>query len=299
MLLSLFLASVVFLSLLGPKALFFNMFTVPAGQPLVFDNKVRGIMSLLNSISALSKNSAVLIAVFLACLLYDKFVMKNEYKSLKDLVSLNSWAIPCIIGIFMIPVSVIGRMKVWATDNALSFALYFFALAVALYLMKIFKESCSRMRAARASGTLLLLSAIIIPSNLVFTAIPDELRNITHIWTNQHEVSYKYMKEHPGEAYFPDNPLSSLLAEGKLYHSLYGLTDYNSAGVPVSKELLYCHIPDHMRIIALSFSIRDPGAEKCLFDFFPGFSRQKSVSGLRGFSIYSKRPLPNKDGPTR
>ena len=68
-------------------------------------------------------------------------------------------------------------------------------------------------------------------------------------WIEEQQMVVRYLRAHPGEAYFPCNPLAHLAVEGRLPHFEYGIYDRVLAGVPLSSDHLRRHIPpDALRI---------------------------------------------------
>lgn len=65
------------------------------------------------------------------------------------------------------------------------------------------------------------------------------------------EQSFEQARTNPGRVYFASNPLSVLLAEGKLYHFDYGLFDRDLAGrMPTRAEFL-AHVPPGARALVV------------------------------------------------
>lgn len=64
------------------------------------------------------------------------------------------------------------------------------------------------------------------------------------------DVAYRYMRRHPGQVWFPRYPLTSYLAEGKVYHSEMGFLNVQLLGIPISQPQLLKYIPGGGRVIA-------------------------------------------------
>jgi hypothetical protein len=108
-------------------------------------------------------------------------------------------------------------------------------------------------------------------------------------WFEEQKMVVRYLRAHPGEAYFPNNPLEHLAVEGRLPHFEYGVFDRVLAGLPLSLDHLQRHIP--------------PGARRICYpagythtDFFAAhslkkFTRRVVVDELPGCVCF-ERPGP-------
>lgn len=79
----------------------------------------------------------------------------------------------------------------------------------------------------------------------------DSLYKASHVHRNVAETDFQFERTHPGEVYFPWDPLAALMASGKLYHFDYGVEDRILAGFPPSDEQLHAWIPANAQWIAL------------------------------------------------
>ena len=70
------------------------------------------------------------------------------------------------------------------------------------------------------------------------------------LWQNHNQIAYEFAVRHPGEAYFPWQPLASLFAEGRLYHFEYGMLDRFLAGYEPTAEHVRANVPPRMHWIA-------------------------------------------------
>jgi hypothetical protein len=98
------------------------------------------------------------------------------------------------------------------------------------------------------------------------------------------EHAYQYSKSHPGEAYFPWQPLSVLLAEGRLYHLGEQLFYEDHLGMPLRKPAQYlAHLPAEAEFIA----VRPFGAPASVLPMlFPDVQSGGEVDGLPGWQVY-------------
>jgi hypothetical protein len=109
--------------------------------------------------------------------------------------------------------------------------------------------------------------------------IVQRIRAATSDSPNAQEQALHFAREHPGQVWFPWDTLSTLLADGKLYHFDYGLLDRRLAGLPPSPDHLKRHIPTHLRIIAIPENA--PSNESRPRDVAP-----VQLPQLPGFDVY-------------
>ena len=103
---------------------------------------------------------------------------------------------------------------------------------------------------------------------------------------NPAEQTYNLAKQHPGMIYFPGNPLSSLLAEGKPYHFLIGLHERWLDGYPPTREHFWEYMPPNMRLIVLP----DPAWMKDYVEEFRPYLQQFSapIRDPSGWFVYRR-----------
>jgi hypothetical protein len=103
---------------------------------------------------------------------------------------------------------------------------------------------------------------------------------------NNNQVAYDFAMRHPGEAYFPWQPLASLLAEGRLYHFEYGVVDRYLAGYEPTPEHLRADAPPRLRWIAAS------NGPTLMLRFFPEYSVPTQLAELPGWDVRSQPTAP-------
>ena len=105
---------------------------------------------------------------------------------------------------------------------------------------------------------------------------------------NPAEVAFRYERAHPGRAWFPENPLGVLMANGVLTHFDSALADREAAGFPLSAEQFAAGLPPRYDLVAC------PPVTQ-LNDMEPGSSRALSLlrtadpvvePGLPGWRVY-------------
>jgi len=97
------------------------------------------------------------------------------------------------------------------------------------------------------------------------------------------QEAYSYAKKFPGVGYFPWEPLSAFMAEGKLYHFAQTVLERDVAGYGPSARNMAAHVPQDMQFIAIH-----PCHEGYVMRYFPDFTVQDRILKLPGWDIYRR-----------
>jgi len=186
-----------------------------------------------------------------------------------------------IFSVLLLPGSLMGRVKAGGALNTLSPTLYFLVLATPLALLELIRNtSDSKIKTFLSTGMLSLLIVVGLASVPDFYELWWPLKNVHN---NVHEQAYKYAKRHPGTTYFPNQPLSSLLAEGKVYHSEYLIFQYMQSPYKLSQKHFERYTPESMQQVA--FTSSDPSA---ILEYLKEFKTKTTDPELPGWTIYRR-----------
>jgi uncharacterized integral membrane protein len=303
------LVSVAFTITLGFDRLYLNLVQVPALQgwrmPSCF---TEGGAECTVAATGMQKVSAMvwaagwvlieesqLLVFAVLMLLALSLLQASDQDSVSSWFTKHRWTLPVIVGLVMTPAALSGKLKLGGESNTLSYALYFFAVAVPLGLLELADDrNGDRLRGRPAMGMLMALTLAVVPAALYRSvSLPKVLRGLPG---NVHEVALAYMKAHPGEAYFPWNPLASLMAEGKVYHFEYGVMDREWAGMPLSTDFFRRHVPQNANIVAFHPNPNDTHTMRVL-ELLPEFSERTTINELPGWIVYRKPSAPGSTLP--
>jgi len=92
--------------------------------------------------------------------------------------------------------------------------------------------------------------------------------------------AYSFAKAHPGEVYFPYDPLTTLLTDGKLYHFDYGLYDRRLAGEEISDEHFREHIPARLKYVLYPRWTSPQDSPRESFRYLVGFRQTDQFSEM-------------------
>jgi hypothetical protein len=157
----------------------------------------------------------------------------------------NDWTILFVAGLALLPSSLAGLAKIGGDINSLSFAGFFITLGVTCMLADLAGAQSEREVRQIARGCLwvviLLLMVVELPVGLV-----AKVRTLS---VTEQQTVFEYLKSNGSTTYFPWFPLSHLFAEGRFYHSGYGIADRVLAGEQVGPQYFQAYAPAHMSSI--------------------------------------------------
>jgi hypothetical protein len=177
-------------------------------------------------------------------------------------------------------------MKAGGSENALSPAIYFLALACVVELSAhLFNSSVGSMPRSAFVVLLLVLGTYVglkLPENIYSVYSASKATGQSPM-----EAVFNFSRSHPGQIYFPQFPLTVLMTEGRLYDFSWGLSDRRAAGYPVSEAHFLEHTPASAHRMALL-----PWVRPWENDIYSRCTDGKPVSsepGLPGFEICTFR----------
>ena len=151
------------------------------------------------------------------------------------------------VGCFMLPMGLLGRVKVGGYLNSFGFPMYFFTLAIVVVIVLVLQAALKKVRLPQGSWFSLILVAAFalggawyvkkrLDRALLWASLPEwgETEAIVHI------------KRLGGTAYFPWHPVAHLLAENKAYHFQYAVYDRDLAERPISQAHYASGIPENI-----------------------------------------------------
>jgi hypothetical protein len=273
----------------GLQKMAFNMWTIPAHHP--WQGGPKSYQFLLSLRQFFAEGSFLFVIVLSEIINSWRVADGRTTRCRKEKVEFlrsNSWTLPLLVALFMIPTSVMGAAKVGGTHN--SYHAYYYLVAACAIIFRDWLSSSTAERNSfpRVAASILLLTTVsFVAGNVyrVYNDFPSSPSSYSYIWQNPQEQAFTYDRRHPGEVYFAWNPLSSFMAEGKLYHSADGILARKLAGYPVSQAQLHSYLPARMRYIAY---YSDSRYEVCC-DYLPEYSKRVNVPELPGWFVYERQ----------
>lgn len=260
------IVSAFFFHLFDSQAMLFHLIEIPKRHPFR-PNLVASVWPLFRDLLMLLP--MVLIAIWPQ--------LKESDISLREWCRKRHWTILFWIALFMLPLSILGSLKVGGSRNTISYTTYF--VLAGLFLAPL--------------GRPLLRMRLQFISILCITV---QLFAVLHqcFWQSQ-KIDFAAIAENkiissPGSVYFPRLPLLHLWYENKIYHDGIGLRDHHWSSLKPSIERLRTHIPPNVQVIA--FYENDSDDMDLFRNILPEFEGSPTYKeDLPGFRVYLKKYL--------
>jgi len=275
--------SAIIFTFFDVRDLWFHTITLPLSSPW----RLQGgrLVNLYTACNVLIKKCSRFVLLLGVYSFYQFLSIPAGNKRISQWFSSNPWTILAITSVFMVPTSILGWVKVGGDSNNLSPSIYFlyaaFTLAAFGLILGWLNSPCRKT----SLGANILLLVIVISLILAKHEMKHNLKALEILGRNETEAAFNYEKKHPGEVYFPGQPLSALMAEGKLYHHTYGVFERRICGFPLTREHFKTYVPPNMRFIAFR-GIDVLNLE--IMKYFPEFTRIVQIKELDGWIVYSQ-----------
>jgi hypothetical protein len=224
----------------------------------------------------------VLVALYIG---YQLLLSADHKTTIREWLNQNRWFMLVIVSLYMMPISLLQLVKIGGHNNAYGYVIYFLLAATNLALIKAATESTSLYsQFAQTIAKLFVFLMVIGIALIQIPSIAPIFVRLPKLGENPQEVAYSYAKKHPGEAYFPWNPLSTFMAEGKLYHWSYKIYELEEANFKISDERFRQYIPANTKFVAFSSRL----VLENTLRYLPDFSKQVTVDELPGWIVYAR-----------
>jgi hypothetical protein len=271
--------SAVCLVAFGPAELLFNMATLPARMPW-YDEATRGRLGTALAVGGLLGRLAWLPAVVTAALLV---ALRRELRSAPTTLF-------AAVAVVLVPVAIVSAAKVGGYLNTFSVCTYFLTAAATLGLASVARAGArggGLPRMALVIGVAGLGLAVARGPGGPWTA-PTTLARLRAWADNPQEHAYAAARAHPGEIYFPWNPLATLLAENRLDNNEIGAWNRDLARSPIDDALWRSRLPPRLRLLASrpprdAFTWLPPPTRR-----LPEFTEPATVAGLEGWTVLAR-----------
>jgi hypothetical protein len=222
------------------RDLLFNTFTLAANQPPRTGSVV---FRMMGGLAQIQSDLAVVVAPLLLLIA----IIALGSGGIRQRMAKHGWLVFLWMAAFQLPI----ELRAWSTVggwlNHLGIVTLFVLLATTLGLVEFWKPAANTTQEWTGVAARALLIGMLLARFPVPYSIFGDLRLVR---TSATQVAYNYERQHPGRAYFPFNPLASLLAEGKLTHFDPALLDREIAGYRISAEQLAAGLPAGCELVA-------------------------------------------------
>ena len=279
--------SAAFIVSFGAGNMWFHMVTLPgshgwqndASEPATSGHAI----VMLKAIQRLLEDLVPTLGMILVVALIDRYLVArpaaggeaprwrwNDWQAWRAWLRENPWVMLPATAVAFVPASLLGYVKVGGYLNNFSLTHAFVAMTATVLMILVYRRATAPIAVAdpadvgaqslpRGLGRAVLVAAVcamvtwewpeaLLPPRKV-TRMYELIRNT---YDNDQEVIYAYAKRNPEVIYFPWNTLSTLLAEGKLYHFEWGINDRYAAPEHLrpTDDQIRAHLPKKIRYIA-------------------------------------------------
>jgi len=259
---------------------FYSAITVPRFHPWKMESH---FLSLLDGIVGVFEQSLMYVVIILVVFLLNQSkppVM--QIKNISDWLRSNSWSIFLVVAFFMLPMTLLGWVKIGGDYNSFSYIIYFLVIAIVFGLSQLFNENVAAPVVKNTRIFLIILMVYFVGMRLYdFSQIGTRLFSLAY---NDHKQAYEFALKHPQEVYYPNNPLSTLLAEERLYHSAWALFEKEMSGYATKPEHFKKHIPHNLKYVI--FPRQSEYNYTYIFKYLPEFSKQIELEEFPGGLVF-------------
>ena len=187
-----------------------------------------------------------------------------------------------LVALCLVPTSVMAVARFGAEANA-NHWLYYLIAAASLIVSRLAAGDVESVPARLGKRVAYLVSAA-----TVCLTLPQlgHLRQVKDWTTNPQQQAYEFARANPQEGYFPWNPLSTLMADGKAYHFDYGVFDRELVGAKPTGDHFRAFLPSKLRWIVFR-GVQDRMIAKTL-DYLPEFSHRITFPQLPGWTAFER-----------
>ena len=284
--------SILLYSSFGRRRLTFNIIDIPRNHGWYFESdyaKGFGVIAVELLVIIFPLLAAIPILAYLARREHDGTTndtsLGARFEALRVRLHRDYWILFASVAAAMVPVAMMSRIKIGGNINNYAFIISFVGVACFVMLMDWFARNRERgLESANDALKLLVILSPLSPLWIINSAYVFQFNDWKPLAENPQDVAYRYAKAHPGDAYFPWNPLSGLMLDGKATHFEYGMVDRTLANFPPSPEHVRMFIPEHTRVVAFS-PMRQA---EWTITVLPEFKRRVEIKELPGWICYER-----------
>lgn len=267
-------------------AVWLNTVTIPMNVPWVADKYPR-VVAILRVTAEFWQHSTpllILTVVGVSISAARCTTPATSWPAVREFLRLNPSCLPLLVAVLMVPMAILGRVKIGGALNTFSPSTYFLLAGGMLAVFGIPDRLTDRSRevslAAVACCCLLLAGA---GAGEIVKTLATRGTVVRH----RAQVAFEYLVEEDPAAFFPTHPMAHLLADGSLYHLSQALHDREKlAGLPLSDRQRGAYLPSQPSVVCF-----DPAWGTAYFreHYFIEYRQERRVDSLGPeWSCYSR-----------
>jgi hypothetical protein len=205
------LAAAIMLLTLDVRAMLYQAFAVPLEHQWRFGDGRHAFVQTLRDLGPRALLPAAVVAIV------GGWHLRQIRGGLRPWAGDNSWLVPLAVAVCCLPTAVLGRMKAGGSMPALTFTVYPLAIAALAAVLQIGRPSD---RTGAAQGTKMLAAVLLVAlatgAGIMSAALPPVGATLSALRSDPDADAFAFVRAHPGQVYLPQNPLMTLMAEGRL-----------------------------------------------------------------------------------
>ena len=259
-------AAAVF-GLMRPRDVILNMWTIPSSQKLTGSWAAAGT----ETVDFLRYTLAFSVPCLLALLPGDSATRPGPRIG-------RVVALPLAAALVMLPLGVMAAMKVGGDRNSIH-SVYYLAGAAIVAIAQVWSPTPPRAFVLRGAALLAAVATAVLALRLMadypnMSMLPPRCLS---------QQAWIFSREHPGQTYFAQDPLSTVMAEGRMYHFDYAVLDREHAGIVTSARHIREGLPEAPLAVVYP---RTEDPHTVLKEFLPEFVFS---SATEDFIIFRRR----------
>lgn len=174
-----------------------------------------------------------------------------------------------VVALAVLPLGILATIKIGGDRNSMH-SVYYLAVAIVIALTSAWPAEDRPQPMIAGVVLLAATSAVVLAVRQVAgypaqTALPPRCLS---------QEAWSYARAHPGSAYFPWDPLATLLAEGRMYHFEYGVLDRIYAGRAPTTDRLRADLPTNPEAVIYPRA----NYSREMLKHLPGFTREQTTA---------------------
>lgn len=267
----------------GARDMIFNMIRVPAAHPW----NGPAVPTLAGSLGRIAVDGLAPALVVLPGILITRRTADKAGLDRRGWLASEPWLMLVFAALALVPTSALGGVKVGGGFNSYH-CLYYLVAAAAFWLARWTSHAADGERPAAAMACYLLASIVV---GFCVRRVPD-LGDLTRPADDPASQAFRFARRFPGAVYFPWDPLSTLMADGRYNHFEYGVYDRVLAGFPPSAAHVRAGTPPELRFVVYYYRVMT----QQMPHYLPEFTRSYQVENLDDFD---PERTPAEQSPTR
>jgi hypothetical protein len=208
-----------------------------------------------------------------------------------DWLRQRRWTMWIVVALTLLPTALLGRAKVGGDVNALAGPLYLLTIAASLTVLRaqpdVATAGANSGSRARLGPAIALPLAAVVLCAMTWPRLREIPRLLDAFPNNPERTGFAFARRHPGEVYFPSNPLITLYSERRAHHLSDGVSSRALARIEVGDSHIQAFLPRRMEWVAFV----GPGDFSGVY--LPQFNRRVQVDGLPAYwTVLARQASP-------